>query len=167
MRRPSIPKVSAFAAPRTTHAPLARPRESVSRRERYLHAVVAVVRSPRRGEFAIVHFGSGKFFRTDKLGATAMLAMVDGMSDVDAAALAEHQEAGAASRTHRLVDALAATGAIAWNRPDTSTNRWRVRRLAGLTAGVGLGAAAPLVRHLPVRVLAGTIGLLPSSPVTD
>jgi lauroyl/myristoyl acyltransferase len=89
--------------------------------------------------------------------------MRDGMSDVNAAQLAERQEAGAAERAHLLIEGLATGGALTWNRPDRRKTRWRVRRLAAVTAGLGLGFASALVRHMPAPVVARAIGLIPSS----
>ena len=133
---------------------------------RYLHAVVAVARSAYPHEWSVVHLGSGKFLRTDRLGASTIRAMIDGRSDLEATAAADRIERGAGDRATQLLEGLASAGALTLTPPALGSSRWRSRRLAALAVGLLLGFAGRLVRLAPVGVLAGLFRWLPGSPVT-
>jgi lauroyl/myristoyl acyltransferase len=139
---------------------------AIEERPRYMHAVVAVARSATAREWSVVHLGSGKFFRTDRMGARAIRAMIDGRSDLEAIADADRLEAGAAERAARLVEGLATTGALAWAAPALSSSRWRLRRFAAIAIGHLLSVAGRLAVLTPVSLLAWLFRLLPGSPIT-
>ena len=127
----------------------------------YLCVVAALARSPRRGEYAVFHFGSGSFFRTDRLGAMATRALIDGRPGSEAMDLVEGIDAGAGERARRLICLLGSTGGMNVVKP----RRRRSRRLAALSTGMVLSAIAPLVRVAPTRLLAWMFKMWPSSPI--
>lgn len=133
--------------------------------KRYLRALVAVARSARPGEYAVVHFGSGTFFRTDRLGALAVRALIHGQSDAEAIELVERIEAGVGERARRLIDQLSSTGTMTTVRLFQGGRRWWLRRVAALAIGPVLSALAPLVHLAPTSVLAWMFRILPSSPI--
>jgi lauroyl/myristoyl acyltransferase len=133
---------------------------------RYLRALVAVARSARAGEYAIVYLSSGTFFRTDRLGALAVRAMVNGSSDIEVMELLDRIEAGAGGRARQLIDVLDLWGAMSRTPPSLDNRRWRTRRLAVRTIGLGLSVLGPLVDLAPTAVLTGIFGSVTSTAMT-
>jgi hypothetical protein len=129
----------------------------------YLRTVVAVAGTARRDEYVVIHFGSGMFYRTDRLGASAIRAMIGGRSDVEAIEIVDQAEAQAGHRARQLIDTLASTGTMASAPP--SDGRWLIKRAAALAAGRILSLLALVVPVTPVWVLAGLFRLLPSTPL--
>lgn len=127
----------------------------------HLCVVAAVGHSARRGEYIVVHFGSGSLFRTDRLGAQAMRAMIDGRSGAEAMELVEAIEDGAGERARRLICMVGSTGAMSEVRP----GHRGIRRLAGRAAGIALNVVAPLVRVAPTRLLAWIFRIWPAIPI--
>jgi lauroyl/myristoyl acyltransferase len=118
----------------------------------YLRATVAVARSPRHGEWVLVHFGAGSFLRTDRLGALTTRSLVAGRSGEEAMRLVEEIEPGAGDRARRLICLLGATGAMALEHP-TRRSVW-FRMAASCAGGLILTAMAGLVRNAPIPLLA-------------
>jgi hypothetical protein len=129
----------------------------------FLRAMVAVVRSARRDEYMVVHFGSGTFFRTDRLGALAIRALMRGRSDAQAIQLVEGLEPGSGVRARWLIDLLGSKGAMSHVPGSQAGMRSRLRRRAGLATGLTMSILARFVRVTPAPVLAWTFGILPST----
>ena len=133
---------------------------------RYLRAMVLVAQSARGGEYFVFHLGSGSFFRTDRLGAVAARALIDGRSGAEAMELVERIEAGAGRRAWRVVANLGWRGAMS-DVPPVSPGRLRLRRLAATAMGFGLSVLGPLANTLPTAVLAWLFQFLPSTPIAS
>ncbi len=131
----------------------------------YLRAALAVVRSPKRGEYAVVHFGSGTFFRTDWLGALTARALIDGRSAAEAIQLVDETEPGAGERAWRLIVGLGERGAMTLVPHFHDAMRWRTRRLIASAVGAVLSLLAPATGIAPISVLAWIYRILPSTPV--
>jgi hypothetical protein len=119
---------------------------------KYLRALTAVSRSPRKGEYLVILIRSGSFYRTDRLGAKLARAMISGKSNIEALELIDHIEAGSSEWGQRLIYALEAKGALATSRP-ASPPPLRLRLVAYI-AGPVLGAVGPIVRIMPPALLA-------------
>jgi hypothetical protein len=133
---------------------------------KYFRGVVAVSHSARRGEHIVAHFGSGSFFRTDRLGAVAIRALIDGRSDVEARKLVERIEAGAGERARRLIFNLdVMKGALTEVPPVRSNGRWRMRRCAAFVAGQVLSLMGFLIRVMPSALLAWILRTFLASPI--
>jgi hypothetical protein len=131
--------------------------------KRYLRAVVAVGRSARRGEYIVAHFGSGTFYRTDRIGAAAIRVLIHGRSHLEAIARAEAMEPGAGERALFLIDRLGTKGAMQRTYPQLSRGRRWLRRQIAVCAGIGMGVAAPFVRLVPLAILTRMLRSLPST----
>jgi hypothetical protein len=126
--------------------------------------MLAVARSPRRGEYLVVQFGSGSFYRTDRLGAVVSKALIAGRSDLEVVELAESSEPGAGERARRLLYVLEAKGAIAPVPPPHGTRRWQ-RRVIAAIAGLAVTACGIAVALTPNAILARGFSALLSSPI--
>lgn len=131
---------------------------------RYLRALVAVAPAAKRREYVVVHFGSASFFRTDRLGALVVRALIAGRSDAEAMQLAERFETGAGERAQQLILALGAKGAMTPQPPPTGRRLW-LRRMMALALGLPLGVMAPVVRLAPTSTLAWMFEVWPSTPI--
>lgn len=130
----------------------------------YLKPVLVVARSARRGEYVVVHLASGSFFRTDRLGAVVMRALIKGKSSVEAETLVESMEAGAAKRARQLILQLDSQHALTFDRPVQTGSR-RFHRSVACVAGVVLTSFGPLVRVAPAGVVAWIFKAWPSTPI--
>src|SRR4029077_13737384 len=128
--------------------------------KRYLGAMMVVARSARSREYAVVYVSSGSFFRTDRLGALAVRALIGGRSDVEAMQMVERIEAGAGERARRLIDVFDDWSAMT-SAPPSAIRMMRLRRLVAISTGWALGVAAPLVKVMPTTLLARLCGTMP------
>lgn len=128
----------------------------------YLRGAVAIGRSARRGEYVVVHFGSGRFLRTDRLGATAIQALIDGRSEAEATDIVEQIEPGTGERAQQLIDRLGTKGAITRD-PDFRVRRRWLRQVAAVAMGLAMRALVPFARLTPTPVLAWMLGSMPST----
>ncbi len=126
---------------------------------KYLRALAAVCRSPRKGEYLVVLFRSGAFYRTDWLGAKVARALIQGRPTIEALELIERIEPGSAEWGQRLIYTLEAKGAITTSRPPSGLPRWR-RLLVARIAGPLLGVVGPIVRITPPRLVADAFRVL-------
>lgn len=131
---------------------------------KYLRSVLVVARSARRGEYVVVHLASGSFFRTDRLGALMMRALIAGRSGAEAIELVQRTEARAGEGARQLIAQLDSQHALTLDRPVANIRR-RLRRLVASGVGLALRAMAPLVRLTPTRLLAWAFKTWPSTPV--
>lgn len=130
--------------------------------KKYFRGMVAVARSPRRGEYAVVHIGSGSFFRTDRLGALVARTLIAGKSDAEALEFAEGTEPGAGQRARRLIFALDMKGAMTSTPPVKAGRR---RRVAAHVLGAVLTVVGFLVSVSPTFLLAWMFGMVPHTPI--
>jgi hypothetical protein len=133
--------------------------------KRYLRALVAVGRSSRRREYMVVHFGSGSFFRTDRLGALVVRALIDGHSDVEAMDRVDRIEPGSGARARQLLFPLEMKGAMTRLPPAPGSYRRGLRRLVALAMGPPLSILGQVVRLAPTPVVAWMFESWPSSPL--
>jgi hypothetical protein len=131
--------------------------------KRYLRAVVVVAHAARRREYVVAHFGSASFWRTDRLGALAVRALIAGRSDDEAMDLVERIEAGAGERARDLFFALDSKGAMTRQPPSRAGRRLRVRRLVSRAMGPFMSAMGPVVRLAPTPLLVWMLEVWPST----
>jgi hypothetical protein len=133
--------------------------------ELYLQSTVAACRSARRGEYVIVHFRSGTFLRTDRLGAVLVKRLIDGRSDIEAIAEVDRIEPGAGERARRLVFALRMKGALSPALPHEGRRRARARRWKSMLMGLPVAGMGPILRYTPAGVLGMGFRLLLTTPI--
>lgn len=129
----------------------------------FLRATVAVALSPRRGEYLLVHFGSGSFLRTDRLGALVARALVAGRPGADAMRIAEEIETGAGDRARLLICLLGATGAMALEPPAGLPRLFRMA--VSQAASAMLGVVATTANVAPVRFWAWVLRTWSRTPI--
>lgn len=131
----------------------------------YLRSMLAVAGTPRVDEYLLLLLPSGRFIRTDRLGALVARALVDGRSGAEAMHLADQVEPGAGERARLLISILGAKGAMTlWSRP-VSSPRWRIRRLVSLAMGRVLHLLLLGVHLMPTAALVWMFRFLPRSPI--
>ena len=126
---------------------------------KYLRALAAVTRSPRKGEYLVVLLRTGSFYRTDWLGAKVAQTLIDGKSDLEALDVIDRIEEGSAEWGQRLIYVLEAKGALTASRPPSGLPRWQRKLVAGI-AGPALGAIGPILRIMPPRLVAAGFRML-------
>jgi len=129
----------------------------------FLRATLAVARSPRRGEYLLVHFGSGSFLRTDRLGALVARALVAGRRGAEAMRLVEDIEAGAGDRARLLICLLGATGAMTLEPPARLPRLFR--KAASQAASAMLGVLATTASAAPLRFWAWVLRTWSRNPI--
>lgn len=132
---------------------------------KYLRGVIAVARSPLRGEYLVFHPNSGTSFRTDHLGARAVQALLEGRSNHDAIELVERIEPGAGKGARRLIAGMDVIGALTPLPSPLTSRRWFLRRLATKAIGLALGVAVQLAWTAPTSLMVWIYRTLPASPL--
>jgi peroxiredoxin len=119
----------------------------------YLRATLAVARSYRKGEYVVIALRSGRFMRTDVLGAVAVRSLMDGRSGAETMAMIEHLEAGAGERARWLICMLGGKGAMTFWPPARSRLQAGLRRLVSSSAGLAMNAAIRVAGVMPIVIL--------------